>query len=77
MSKAYLNPDQASERLYEVTGHRLSVAYLKKLRCIGGGPAFRRWGRSIVYEAGPLDVWALARLSAPMSSTSQAEVRAA
>lgn len=43
---------------------------LAKWRVLGGGPAFRRMGRSVVYEQSSLDAWIAARLSSPMASTS-------
>ena len=44
---------------------------LAKLRCVGGGPDFRRFGRMIRYERDALDIWAARRLSPPLKSTSQ------
>ena len=43
---------------------------LAKLRCTGGGPIFRRFGRLIRYEPHDLDAWAQGRLSQPLRSTS-------
>jgi hypothetical protein len=43
---------------------------LSKLRCVGGGPAFRKIGRMVVYDPGDLEAWARSRMSAPMRSTS-------
>lgn len=48
---------------------------LNKLRCIGGGPEFCKAGRAVLYEPAKLDEWALAKIGAPQSSTS--DVRAA
>jgi hypothetical protein len=63
----------ASVRLNEHGVHR-SPAYLRKLRCIGGGPRFRRLGNKPVYTEGDLIAWIEARLSAPMGSTSETDV---
>ena len=45
---------------------------LAKLRCVGGGPVFRRFGRLIRYERDALDAWAVCRLSPPLRNTSEA-----
>jgi len=49
---------------------------LAKLRCVGGGPVFRRFGRLIRYDTNALDVWAQGRLSGPLRSTSDLGWRA-
>lgn len=48
----------------------LAPRTLAKLRCVGGGPSFRRFGRRIVYERGELARWARSRLSPSFTSTS-------
>jgi hypothetical protein len=67
----FLRPPAAAEYLRARYGHGSSKT-LAKLRCIGGGPPFRRIGRIIVYEPPGLDEWALSRMSAPLRSTSEA-----
>ena len=47
-----------------------TIKTLAKLRCVGGGPVFRRFGRLIRYDTNALDVWAQGRLSGPLRSTS-------
>jgi hypothetical protein len=39
----------------------LAVATLAKLRCIGGGPAYLKLGRKVVYRAGDVAFWLGAR----------------
>ncbi len=39
----------------------LSASTLNKLRVYGGGPAFAKLGRAIVYDLRDLDAWAEAR----------------
>jgi hypothetical protein len=68
--RARLNPPEASEYLLTVHGVRVARATLAKLRCVGGGPPFQRFGRSILYPRDELDAWALERLGAPMPNTS-------
>lgn len=46
----------------------LSASTLEKLRCMGGGPAYLKLGRRVVYEARDLDDWKAARRT---HSTSQ------
>lgn len=48
---------------------------LAKLACIGGGPEFRKAGTAALYEPAKLDAWALTKIGAPQSSTS--DLRAA
>lgn len=47
----------------------LSVSTLEKLRVTGGGPAYLKLGRRVVYQASDLDTWKAARRT---YSTSQA-----
>ena len=69
-SRVRLSPSEASEYLLAVHGVRVARATLAKLRCVGGGPSFQKFGRSILYPCDELDAWALARLGAPMPNTS-------
>ena len=48
---------------------------LDKLRVIGGGPLYTRFGRMILYEIESLDAWATARLGPLQCSTSDCSVR--
>lgn len=43
---------------------RLSKSTLAKLRCVGGGPRFKKLGRKIVYARADLDAWLAARTAA-------------
>ena len=54
--------EQAARRL------GLSGSTLEKLRVTGGGPAYLKLGRRVVYEASDLDAWKAARRTV---STSQ------
>lgn len=51
-SARYLTNDEASAYL------RLSPRTLEKMRVIGGGPRFRKFGRRVMYAATDLDAWA-------------------
>jgi hypothetical protein len=38
-------------------GFPLAEATLVKLRCVGGGPAFIRYGRRVFYRPADIDAW--------------------
>jgi hypothetical protein len=67
----FLSTPNAAAYLTVKYGHGTAKT-LDTLRCRGGGPAFRRIGRFVVYETTALDAWAAARLSKPLNSTSEA-----
>ena len=70
-----MNPAEAAAYLFARHAIRRTVGTLAKLRTIGGGPLFRKAGRSVLYDPEHLDVWAAKIKSAPVASTS--ELRAA
>lgn len=45
---------------------------LAKLASVGGGPAYRTFGRRAFYTAADLDAWVANKLSAPRMSTTEA-----
>lgn len=53
MAAEYLSASEAAKR------GRVSAQYLKKLRCVGGGPPFIKvgGGRRVVYDVADLDTW--------------------
>ncbi|NYT68853.1 helix-turn-helix transcriptional regulator [Pusillimonas noertemannii] len=51
-SARYLTNDEAGAYL------RLSPRTLEKMRVIGGGPRFRKFGRRVMYAIVDLDAWA-------------------
>ena len=53
MTTEYLSETEAAKR------GRVSPQYLKKLRCVGGGPAFIKvgGGRRVIYDVADLDQW--------------------
>ena len=63
--------DGASEYLAVVHGVPISPRTLDKLRCVGGGPEFQKFGRTVLYHRDALDAWALRKLGEPISSTSE------
>ena len=54
-SARYLTNNEAAEFL------RLSPRTLEKLRVIGGGPRFRKFGRRVMYAIVDLEAWADSR----------------
>ena len=63
-----LPPKTASEFLCQ-RGCKIATATLAKLRCVGGGPSFIRFGRYVGYRPIDLIEWAKNRLSSPLHST--------
>jgi hypothetical protein len=64
------DPTNASRYLWERHHIKRSRQTLAKLRCIGGGPEFRRAGKNVVYDQGCLDAWAESKISPLRRSTS-------
>ena len=44
-------------------GFRIAPKSLNKLRSLGGGPSFRRFGRRVLYRRSTLHAWLMNRLS--------------
>jgi hypothetical protein len=63
-----LDTRQASAFLNE-SGYTTAPATLNKLRCIGGGPAFEKFGRRPLYSETSLLEWVQARTTHPLRST--------
>ncbi len=63
----YLNNDEAAAHL------GLSPRTLEKLRVIGGGPKFRKFGRRVMYALVDLDAWADSRSYEATSDLEYAE----
>lgn len=64
-----MDPREASAR-FAAQGFPLAVATLSKLRTIGGGPAFLRYGRRVLYRPSALDAWIASR-TRELRSTSE------
>ncbi len=69
----FLRRRAAAEYLH---GHGVPVAAptLAKLACVGGGPRFCKFGRTVLYEAADLDAWIRERLTSKRRSTSDLNV---
>ncbi|KAF2990046.1 hypothetical protein OGR47_17505 [Methylocystis sp. MJC1] len=66
----FLRRKSAGEYLKQKYGFG-SEKTLAKLACLGGGPEFRKAGVVTLYEPAKLDEWALAKIGAPIRSTSE------
>jgi hypothetical protein len=60
----------AARYVSETYGFPCSRQWLAKLAVIGGGPLFRKAGRTPIYAPQDLDAWAKNRIGAPQRSTS-------
>jgi hypothetical protein len=65
-----MDPRAASAHL-EKRGFPLAEATLAKFRCVGGGPAFLRYGRRILYRPSALNDWLAVRVR-ELRNTSEA-----
>jgi hypothetical protein len=54
----FMPPEVACIYLRQTWGIRRSVPSLSTYRCRGGGPAFRKAGRSVLYARVDIDTWA-------------------
>ena len=68
---APVDPDNTVEYLKNVHGLRIAKSTLAKLRVLGGGPTFRKFGNRVLYDPTDLDAWAEAKLSKRVTSTSE------
>lgn len=66
----FLRRADAALHVRETWGVPCSAKWLAKLAVIGGGPVYRKAGRTPIYAISDLDLWAEARISAPRRSTS-------
>lgn len=66
----FLDALEASALLTSM-GTPRSPQTLRKLRCLGDGPTFAKFGRQVVYREDWVREWVLGRMSAPMRSTSE------
>jgi hypothetical protein len=61
----------AAEYLEVRWGITIAASTLAKWACIGGGPEFQPFNRTPLYTPAALDSWAVKKLGAPVTSTSQ------
>jgi hypothetical protein len=61
---------RAASAFLTASGYTTAPATLNKLRCIGGGPVFAKFGRRPLYSQAALLEWVRARTTHPLRSTS-------
>lgn len=68
-TRKFLSRPEAAAYVADM-GLPCTTGTLAKLASTGGGPAFRKFGRTVRYVLEDLDAWVASRLSAPVRSTS-------
>lgn len=66
----FLRRADAAVYIQSSYGFPCSRQWLAKLAVIGGGPVYRKAGRTPIYAPADLDAWARARIGEPQRSTS-------
>jgi hypothetical protein len=69
-SQNYLRRVDAARHVRETWGLPCSPRWLAKLAVVGGGPIYRKAGRTPIYTPADLDAWAQSRIGAPQRSNS-------
>jgi hypothetical protein len=69
LTTKFLSEPQAAAFLAEL-GLTVAPKTLRKLRCVGGGPSFVKFGRAPLYQPEALDRWVEEKLTPPKRSTS-------
>jgi hypothetical protein len=77
LRKGKLRQDEASAYLEQKHGVTVAPSTLAKLRSVGGGPSFHKFGRSVLYPRDSLDDWALGKLGRLLRNTSKVAEREA
>ena len=72
LEKPRLRRCEASTYLEQKHGLTVAVATLAKYASVGGGPAFKLFGRFPLYEPATLDNWVTSKLGKARNSTSEA-----
>lgn len=60
---------EAANYLRAKFGVVIAPTYLNRLRLIGGGPKFNKFGMKVLYPLDELDAWAASRLGSVRTST--------
>ena len=66
----YFVRNRAACYVRETWGLPCSPRWLAKLAVVGGGPVFRKAGKTPLYAPADLDAWAQSRIGVPQKSTS-------
>jgi hypothetical protein len=70
----YLRRLEAADYIRTKYGFPCSRQWLAKLAVVGGGPVFRKAGRTPIYALADLDAWAVNRIGVPQRSTSDTSI---
>src|SRR4051812_832950 len=68
----FLRRAEAAIYVETTYGFPCSRQWLAKLAVVGGGPTYRKAGRTPLYAPDDLDTWANSRIGEPQQSTSDA-----
>lgn len=66
----FLRRGDAAQYIQATFGFPCSRQWLAKLAVTGGGPVYRKAGRTPIYAPADLDAWASSRTGEPQRSTS-------
>lgn len=69
-------PVEEASRILATLGVPLAPATLTRLRCVGGGPRFTKFGRTPMYARQSLEDWADSRISPEVAANSELRRRA-
>ncbi|MBZ6077572.1 hypothetical protein [Microvirga puerhi] len=69
----FLRRAEAANYVETHYGFPCSRQWLAKLAVVGGGPLYRKAGRTPIYAPSDLDRWAMDRIGAPQRSTSDVQ----
>lgn len=72
----FLRRSDAAQYVQATYGFPCSRQWLAKLAVTGGGPVYRKAGRTPIYAPADLDAWASARIGHPQRSTSDGSTSA-
>ncbi len=72
----FLRRSDAANYIQTTFGFSCSRQWLAKLAVTGGGPVYRKAGRTPIYAPADLDAWARARIGEPQRSTSDGSIGA-
>jgi hypothetical protein len=75
-SVQYLRRAEAARYIQDTYGFPCSRQWLAKLAVVGGGPIYRKAGRTPIYSPRDLDQWATLRIGGPRRSTSDNSAQA-
>ena len=74
--RPFMDGNELSRHFKNVHGITVSPKTLAKLRCIGGGPEFMKFGSRVYYDPNKGEAWAFSKLSPAKRSTSDQTRRA-